>query len=80
MLRAIGTIIASISVLLITFVVLVSAQNITKDISSGWNVTDSPNGTMTVEANSSEGLTIEGLSPQEGSTTAIGCTYFLQHC
>ena len=44
------------------------------------NVTDSQNGTMTVEANSSEGLTIEGLSPQEGSTIAIGCTYFLQHC
>ena len=61
MLRAIGTIIASVSVLLITFVVLVSAQNITKDISSGWNGTDSQNGTMTVEANPSEQLRVYHL-------------------
>jgi hypothetical protein len=85
MLLAIGIIIASISVLLITFVVLVSAQNVTKDISpawniTGWNITDSQNvthsqnGTNTTETKPSESLTLEGLSPQGGST------YFLQHC
>jgi hypothetical protein len=85
MLRAIGIIIASVSVLLMTFVILVSAQNITKDISSAWNisewnVTASQNGTNTTETKPSQSLTLEGLSPQGGNTVAIGCTYFLQHC
>jgi hypothetical protein len=91
MLRAIGIIIASVSVLLMTFVILVSAQNITKDISSAWNISEwnvtasqnataSQNGTNTTETKPSQSLTLEGLSPQGGNTVAIGCTYFLQHC
>jgi hypothetical protein len=91
MLRAIGVIIALISVL-VTFVVLVSAQNITKDISSAWNIiasqnvtasqnaTNIHNSTNTTETKLSQSLTLKGLSPQGGSTVAIGCTYFLQHC
>ena len=92
MLQAIGIIIASVSVLLMTFVVLVSAHNITKDISSAWNIiasqnvtasqnaTNIHNSTNTTETKLSQSLTLKGLSPQGGSTVAIGCTYFLQHC
>jgi len=80
-----GVTIVSISVLLITFIVFVSAQNLTEDISSawnitGWNVTHSQNSTNTTETKPSESLTLEGLSPQEEGTLAIGCLYFLQHC
>jgi hypothetical protein len=91
MLLAIGVTIASISVLLITFVVLVSAQNVAKDTSSAWNITEwnitnsqnvtnSQNSTNTTKTIPSEGLTLEGLSHQGGSTLTIGCLYFLQHC
>jgi hypothetical protein len=86
-----GVTIVSISVLLITFIVFVSAQNLTEDISSAWNITEwnitnsqnvtnSRNSTNTTETISSESLTLEGLSHQEGSTLTIGCLYFLQHC
>jgi hypothetical protein len=63
-LKAIGVISA-----LVTFVVLVPSPNITTDIFSGRN-TDSQNvaysqqDTKTVETESSESLTLEGLSPR----------------
>jgi hypothetical protein len=61
MLRAIGVIIALISVVA-TFAVLVSAQDIT------------------VDAEPSESITIDGLSPQGGSTLAVACSTFLEPC
>jgi hypothetical protein len=85
MLRAIGVIIALISVL-VTFVVLVSAHNITTDIFSGWNmidsqaVTDSQNSTYAIETEPSESITLEGLSPQDESDLAVACSSFLEHC
>ena len=85
MLLVIGVIIALISALA-TLIVLVSSQNITTIIFSTWNMTDIQNatdiqnGTNTTETKPSESLTLEGLSPQGGSTLAISCSSFLEHC
>ena len=79
-LLAVGTIIASISVL-ITFVGNpVSAQNITTDIS--WlGDTDSENEeTENEETESSESLTLEGLSPQGESDLAVACSILPERC
>jgi hypothetical protein len=62
---------------LITFVGnLVSAQNITTDISSAGNITDSKNGTNTTETKPSESLTLKGLSPQDESNLAMAVLCF----
>ena len=85
MLRVIGVIIALISAL-VTFVVLVSTQNTTTDIFSGWNMTDSQsvadslNSANAIETKPSESLTLEGLSPQGESDLAVACSSFLEHC
>jgi hypothetical protein len=91
MLLVIDVVIALISVLLITFVVLVSAQNTTKDTSSawnitGWNVTDSQNitnsqnGTNTTETKPSDSLTLNGLSPQGESDLSVACSMHPERC
>ena len=78
MLRDMGVIIA--------FVVLISAHNITTDIFSGWNmidsqaVTDSQNSTYAIETEPSGSITLEGLSPQDESDLAVACSSFLEHC
>ena len=91
MLLVIGVGIALISAL-VTFIALVSAQNITTNIFSAWNMTDSQNATNilnatnihnstnTTETKPAESLTLEGLSPQGGSNLAISCSSFLEHC
>jgi hypothetical protein len=82
MLLAIGTIIASISVLLITFVgTLASASlsDFTINIPPG-NTTDSQNSTNTSETEPSESLTLGGLSPQGQGNLATACSVLPERC
>ena len=87
MLLAIGIIIASIPVF-ITFVgtfASSSLSNFTINIPPG-NTTVDQNATNTPEIEPpqgltpSEGLTLEGLSPQGESDLAVACSFFLERC
>lgn len=68
---------SALTLALITFVGnLVSAENITTDIFSAGNITDSKNSTNTTETKPSESLTLKGLSPQDESNLAIAVLCF----
>ena len=87
MLLAIGVVIASISALT-TFVdtfATESLSNFTINIPPG-NTTDNQNRTSMPETEPpqsltpSEGLTLEGLSPQGGSDLAVACSILPERC
>jgi hypothetical protein len=88
MLPAIGAIIASISVLLITFVgtfASASLSDFTINIPPG-NATDDQNSTNTPEVEPpqgltpSESLTLSGLSPQGADDLAVACSMLPERC
>jgi hypothetical protein len=88
MLLAIGAIIASISVLLVTFVgsfVSASLSDFTINILPE-NTTDDKNSTKTPEIQppqaltSSESLTLRGLSPQGADDLAVACSLLPERC
>jgi hypothetical protein len=81
MLLAIGVIIAS-TLVLITFAGNpVSAQIMITDISWLEDITDSENEETENEGTeSSESLTLEGLSPQDESDLAVACSMLPERC
>jgi hypothetical protein len=91
MLRAISVIVALI-IVVATFAVLVSTQDITVEAEPSESITMdglSPQGESTlavsesiktVEAKPSESITMDGLSPQGESTLAVACSTFLEPC
>ena len=44
------------------------------------DVTDSQNGTYSIETEPPQSLTLDGLSPQDESDLAVACSSFLEHC